>query len=162
MKRLALVCLTLVGCAHAPQLVNVRLDEPRAQVTIPPGLFTPEVKTETPFVGRFEVTGLAPFGGHPLIFDIDDETARRFGGERATRIYGRLSVAHPHWPGPNQALDVTPSPDDLRALLSGQVEQITAWVVADKDSDHDHPGCCKKTNHRRVAALTLRTTPFPF
>jgi hypothetical protein len=146
------LCLIATGCA--PHWVSVRLDEPKgAVVTVPPGVYGgAPVRVTAPFQATFQPTSRYVGAGYPIELDLDEATARRYGVDRAIRLYGRLNVTMPFRPYPG-TLVIEPSEDLLHALISGQVAQIHV-AAADEESPtscghespsscgHESPSCC--------------------
>ena len=144
----ALALLLATGCNH--RLVRVRMDVPAgSRVTFNAGAGTPEVITRTPFVGQFESGSLEAEQGWRMIFELDDASAQRLGGRGATRIFARMTVGKPTAFGATQTLRLAPSEDSLRALVSGGVSEISAYVSDPNELGNPH-----------LTQIVMRMAPF--
>jgi hypothetical protein len=144
--RAAALLLALAACK--PQFQMVRMDIPvGAQVHIDAGFGTPTVDFATPFVGRFEIGSLVEGGGIPMVFSLDDNAAKRYGGEHAVKIYARLSIGDQTDFSRTQTLRLAPEEDRLRALVRGEISEYSTFV-----SD--------PSANQRLCQVTLRMAPF--
>ena len=138
---------SLAGCS--PSYQAVRMDVPAgAIVRIEPGVHTPAVLFKTPFVGRFEIGSLDVRGGIPLVFELDEESAKRYGANRAIKICARLAVGKPTAFAQTQTLQLAPSEDSLSTLVQGQVTEISAFVADPNE------------NNKQLVRITMRRAPF--
>jgi hypothetical protein len=125
-KTLTTLLLALLpGCSGA--LVSIRVDAPKdATVTLAAGVGTPKRVFTAPFVGEFEPGGRKVEDGFPLVFDLDAAAAAAYGADHPVRIYSRLSIGRPTALTIGQKLRITPSEERLRALIRGEVTEISA------------------------------------
>ncbi len=125
------------GCIGT--LVSIRMDVPRgAAVTLAAGVGTEALSLTTPFVGQFESGSLAREGGYPLVFDLDAASAAAYGSDRPVRVFSRLSITNPTRFARNQTLRIAPSETSLRALIRGEVSEISSFVADPNELDSPH------------------------
>jgi hypothetical protein len=149
MKRLALLTtLWLLGCSG--KLVHVRLESPAgAQVIVPRGFGTPELMLTMPLTMAMETGSMALSAGYPLIIRLDENMARSYGANHALDIYARLNLNNPTDYARTQTLRLPISDEKLRALVRGEVEEISAYV--------EDPN---QVMGLQLALITLRLTRF--
>jgi hypothetical protein len=140
--RLLVTAVAWSGCTATLQ--DVRVDAPLNAVV---HIDSAGVATRVPFQGKFETAGI-DVPGIPLTFDLDEANARRIGGDRAVRIYGRLALGAPTELSKTQTLRLAPSENSLRSLLRGEVSEVSAFVTDPNE------------NNVQLARLVLRMAPF--
>ena len=149
MTRIALV-FTLALSACTGYQVHVRMDVPvGARITIPRGFQTPEINLATPVVAIFESGSMAIAGGYPLKLTLDADAAKNYGADHPVDIYGRLNVNKPTDFSRTQTIRIPMSDEKLRALLRGEVSEISAYV-----EDPNEP------SRPKLAVITMRLARF--
>lgn len=144
----AIFAFVLAGCSG--QLVTLRMDVPvGARVVIPRGYGTPEVDFATPFVGQFESGSMTLAGGYPMVFKLDAAAAKGYGGDHAVDIFARLNVNNPTDFSKTQTIRIAVSDERLRALLRGEVSEISAYVEDPNEAKHP-----------KLAIITMRLARF--
>jgi hypothetical protein len=148
MTRVLVAALLLSGCYGTP--VSIRMDVPAgATALIKKGVYTPAVAFATPFVGRFESGNLNVAGGFPIEFKLEPRAAAKYGADHEVTIYARLNVAKPTEFTRTQTLRLAPSEERIRALIRGEVSEISAFVA--DPSEEGQP---------RLCTVVMRMTPF--
>jgi hypothetical protein len=127
--RRALVGLGLVLAGCSGKLVHVRLESPvGAQVIVPRGFGTPELTLTTPMTITMETGSMTPSAGYPLIFRLDENAAHSYGASHAIDLYARLNLGSPTEYARTQTLRLAISDEKVRALIRGEIGEITATV----------------------------------
>ncbi len=93
-----------------------------AHVTMKPGVFGEGLDAVVPFQGNFQPTGDAAMAAYRLDIELDELTARRYGGAVATHLKGKLTV--PERFGARGVLLIAPTVCALRALVTGELDQL--------------------------------------
>jgi hypothetical protein len=136
-----------------PKWPTVRIDGlDGARVMMQRGVFGDGLDVKAPFQGEFQPTGDSTMAAYPLVIDLDEATARHYGGEHAMRLRGYLTV--PSSMRERGILRIVPTVCAVKALVTGDVEKLKVksdelpTTIESCAQDHErHDECSAKHHH---------------